>query len=208
MSGGGPVRHLWARKCLRWRDSGSRHGSSRWVAAANTTPRRNERHVRDTHRINHPPLLARGPVTTPLSGLASALRLSSPTPNDSGTLRVGELHNNFPTVDAKPPYSEHFARDFGGATLGIALLPAIAVVSPQTVFVIPATLAYSVCSIPHFFFHLTHLDGISTPEAIGLNTVNALGALLGLTTIVLSWATRSLRPGRSADAPNVSSTTP
>ena len=51
---------------------------------------------------------------------------------------------------------------------------------------IPATLAYSVYSIPHFF-QPTHLDGISTPEAIGLTTANALGALLGLTTIVHSW---------------------
>jgi hypothetical protein len=118
------------------------------------------------------------------------------------------FYNNFPTVDANPPYSEHFARDFGGATLGIALFLAIAVVSPRAVFVIPATLGYSVYSIPHFFFHLTHIDAISTPEAIGLTTANALGALLGLTTIVLSWATRSLRPGTIADTPNVSSTTP
>ena len=81
------------------------------------------------------------------------------------------FYNNFPTVEATPPYSEHFARDFGGATLGIAVLLAIALVSPRAVFVIPATLAYSVYSIPHFFFHLTHLDEISTPEAIGLTTV-------------------------------------
>ena len=41
----------------------------------------------------------------------------------------------FPTVDPTPPYSEHYARDFGGATLGIALVLAIALISPP----IPST---------------------------------------------------------------------
>lgn len=93
---------------------------------------------------------------------------------------------HFPTVDLTPPFSEHYARDFGGATLGIALLLGVALVSARAEFVIPAALSYSVFSIPHFFFHLEHLQGVPTAEAIALTTANAAVALLSLAVVVLT----------------------
>jgi hypothetical protein len=92
----------------------------------------------------------------------------------------------FPTVDLTPPFSEHYARDFGGATLGIALVLAIALVSPRAVFIVPATLAYTLYSIPHFIYHVQHLEGASTPEAIALTAANALAALMGLGIVALT----------------------
>ena len=96
------------------------------------------------------------------------------------------FYEHFPTVDLTPPFSEHYARDFGGATLGIALLLGIALVAPRTAYVIPAALAYSVFAVPHFVFHLEHLETASTGQAVFLTSANAAVALLGLLTVVLA----------------------
>lgn len=92
----------------------------------------------------------------------------------------------FPTVDLTPPLSEHYARDFGGATLGIALLLGIALVRPRAHFVIPAALAFSVFSVPHFVYHVTHLEGATLGEAIALSAANASVALLGLAVVLVT----------------------
>ncbi|RII20498.1 hypothetical protein DSC45_04660 [Streptomyces sp. YIM 130001] len=96
------------------------------------------------------------------------------------------FYRNFPTVDLTPPFSEHYARDFGGATLGIALLLGIAFVKPKAHFVVPASLAYSLFSVPHFFYHLAHLEGATIGEAITLTAANAIVALLGIAIIVVT----------------------
>ncbi|PJJ65654.1 hypothetical protein [Compostimonas suwonensis] len=96
------------------------------------------------------------------------------------------FYDDFPTVDLTPPFSEHYARDFGGATLGIALLLGFALIVPRAVFVIPAAVAYSMFSIPHFFFHLAHLEHATAGEAVLLTSGNAVVALLGLGVILLT----------------------
>lgn len=94
------------------------------------------------------------------------------------------FYDNFPTVDLTPPLSEHYARDFGWATLGIALLLGIAFCVPKTHFVVPAAAAFSVFAVPHFFFHLGHLHGATTAEAVALTSANAVVAVLGIAVIV------------------------
>jgi hypothetical protein len=101
------------------------------------------------------------------------------------------FYRNFPTVDLTPPFSEHYARDFGGATLGIAALLVVAAIRPRGGFVLPATIAYSVFAIPHFIFHLEHLEGASLGQAVLLTTANAAVALLGVLVIVLTVVRRS-----------------
>ena len=96
------------------------------------------------------------------------------------------FYNNFPTVDLTPPFSEHYARDFGGATLGIALLLAIAIIKPRTHFVVPAALAFSVFAVPHFFFHLTHMEAASPSQKVFLTVANSFVAIIGLLAIVLA----------------------
>jgi hypothetical protein len=107
------------------------------------------------------------------------------------------FYATFPTVDLTPPFSEHYARDFGGATLGIALLLGIALVKPRAHFVLPAALTYEVYSIPHFVFHLTHLEHATTAEAVALTAANAAVMLLGLFAVLLVLA-RDRRFGGSA----------
>ncbi|MGK5741251.1 hypothetical protein [Micromonospora sp. URMC 103] len=96
------------------------------------------------------------------------------------------FYDNFPTVTLNPPFSEHYARDFGGATLGLAVVLGIALAVPRAAFTIPAAAAFSTFAIPHFFFHLTHLDHATVGEAVFLTTGNAVVALLGLLVIVLT----------------------
>jgi hypothetical protein len=96
------------------------------------------------------------------------------------------FYRYFPTVDLTPPFSEHYARDFGGATLGIAIILGVALVVPRPAFAIPAALAFVAFAIPHFFFHQEHLAMATPSEAVLLTTGNAVVALLGLLVIVLS----------------------
>src|SRR4051812_30483933 len=95
------------------------------------------------------------------------------------------FYEDFPTVDLTPPFSEHYARDFGGATLGLAVLLGIALVVPRIEFALPALLAYEVYAIPHLVFHLGHLEHATPAQAIGLTASNAAVALLGLVGIAL-----------------------
>lgn len=101
------------------------------------------------------------------------------------------FYRYFPTVDLTPPFSEHYARDFGGATLGIAALLVVAVIRPRGAFVLPAAIAYSVFSIPHFVFHLEHLAGATAPQAVFLVAGNAAVAALGVLVIVATVVRRS-----------------
>ena len=96
------------------------------------------------------------------------------------------FYENFPTVDLTPPFSEHYARDFGGATLGIAFLLVLAVVRPKTYFVVPAAVAYEIFAIPHFVFHALHLEHATGFESVMLNLLNGLVVLVALAAIVLA----------------------
>ncbi|MCR6489590.1 hypothetical protein M8542_42925 [Amycolatopsis sp. OK19-0408] len=96
------------------------------------------------------------------------------------------FYEHFPTVDLNPPFSEHYAHDFGGATLGIALLLAIALVKPKTHFVVPAALAFSVWQVPHFCYHLLHTEPPTTGMTVFLHTANGVVALLGLAPVLLA----------------------
>jgi hypothetical protein len=107
------------------------------------------------------------------------------------------FYRYFPTVDLTPPFSEHYARDFGGATLGIALLLGIALWRPQEHFVIPAAAAFSIFAVPHFFYHLANLEGATVGEAILLTTGNAVVALLGIAVVLVTIA-RDRRAQREA----------
>lgn len=94
------------------------------------------------------------------------------------------FYRHFPTVDLTPPFSEHFARDFGGATLGIAVLVGIALCAPRSRFTLPAAVAFSVFAVPHFFFHLLHRDGLNVGQQVALTTANAVVALFGVGVVV------------------------
>lgn len=75
------------------------------------------------------------------------------------------FYADVPTVDLTPPFSEHLMRDFGGATLGLALVLAAAGIWLERRLVVVALLAYLAFAVPHLAFHLGHLHGASDVEA-------------------------------------------
>ncbi|MFD9669087.1 hypothetical protein ACFWAY_47300 [Rhodococcus sp. NPDC059968] len=50
----------------------------------------------------------------------------------------------------------------------------------------PTALAFSVFAIPHFYYHLHHLAGTTTFEAIALTSLNLLVAALGIVIIPIT----------------------
>jgi hypothetical protein len=90
-----------------------------------------------------------------------------------------------PTADLTP-YSEHPFRDFGGATLGLAVVLGAATVWTQTRLVTVALLAYLAFSVPHLAFHLAHVSDGDGPAdtAMVIGLVGSVLLPLALLTIV------------------------
>jgi hypothetical protein len=111
------------------------------------------------------------------------------------------FYASFPTVDLTPPFSEHYARDFGGTSLGIGIILLVALIRPEPLLVLPASLAYTVFAIPHFVFHLGHLEGTTGFEAIALTAANAGVALIGV--LQVAWSVVRMRRERRLRDPAV-----
>lgn len=107
------------------------------------------------------------------------------------------FYRNFPTVSLTPPYSEHFLRDFGGATLALGLVIAAAAVWLDKRLVMVALLAYLVFAIPHLCFHLAHLRDASQTQVTFL--LLSLGNSVLLPVALLVLAPRALRVAPTAE---------
>lgn len=97
------------------------------------------------------------------------------------------FYENFPGVALTPPFAEHYARDFGGATLGLAIVLSAAVILPRSVLVIPALLGMLAFAIPHAWFHLHHLEH-ATPDVAVVTLLMTVGqpvATLALLVLAL-----------------------
>ena len=104
-----------------------------------------------------------------------------------------------PTVDLTPPYSEHLFRDFGGATLSLAIVLTAAAVWLERRLVVVSLSSYLAFAVPHMVFHLGHLDGASTLAAIALVVVLIGGVLLPFALLVLALRARQQTPARDED---------
>jgi hypothetical protein len=96
------------------------------------------------------------------------------------------FYSDVPTVDLTPPFSEHLFRDFGGATLGLAVVLIAAAVWTERRLVVVALLAYLAFSAPHLVFHLGHLDGAGASAATALVVVLAASVMLPLALLVVA----------------------
>jgi hypothetical protein len=94
------------------------------------------------------------------------------------------FYADVPTVDVTPPFSEHLFRDFGAATLGLAVVLVAATVWTERRLVVVALLAYLAFSAPHLVFHLGHLHGLSGPAATVLVVLLAGSVALPLALLV------------------------
>ena len=109
------------------------------------------------------------------------------------------FYADVPTVDLTPPYSEHLMRDFGGATLGLAVVLAAAALRPERRTSVVALLAYLAFAAPHLVFHAGHLHGATPVEAVAL--VVLLGASVVGPLVLLAVALLGPFPEGAAQEP-------
>jgi hypothetical protein len=88
-------------------------------------------------------------------------------------------------VSALPPYNEHLERDFGAASLGLAVLAALAAVWMEKRVIQAAAITLFVAGLPHLAYHLTTTGHYSTGDNIASVTGLALDALLPLAILYL-----------------------
>ena len=110
--------------------------------------------------------------------------------------------DHFPTVSLTPPFAEHYARDFGGASIGIGVVLLAAAIVPRTVLVIPALLGVTAFGIPHFVFHLHHLEHATSGDVAFLVTSTGLAAWVPPLLLVLA-VVRMVRDRRRLRHPAV-----
>jgi len=112
------------------------------------------------------------------------------------------FYADFPGVSLTPPFAEHYARDYGGATLGTAIVLTAGTVFPRSVLVIPALLSVLAFALPHAWFHLHHVDDASPAVATVtlLMTVGQPVAALALLVVALVRLRRERRPGPTMEA--------
>jgi hypothetical protein len=107
------------------------------------------------------------------------------------TLAPRSFYDGFPVgrgwVELLPPFNEHLIRDVGGFYLAFAVLFAWAAVTPARALVVPVCVAWAGFSLLHGVFHVLHLDGFSTGDAIV--EVGSLAAVLVLPLLAI-WVVR------------------
>ena len=106
----------------------------------------------------------------------------------------GSFYRDFPTVSLTPPFSEHLMRDFGGASIGLAVVVTAAAIWMDSRLVVVALVAYLAYSVPHLAFHLSHLHD-ATPADVTF-IVLSLGGSVVLPATVLALALLDARRRR------------
>ena len=131
-----------------------------------------------------------------LAGVA----LTALLPGLQATLAPQGFYSGFPLgrgwVELLPPYNEHLTRDVGAFYLAFALLFAWAAVTLQRPLITPLAVAWTVFSLLHAWFHITHLDGFSTGDAIAQTA-----GLLAVIALPVLTVVRTPRSGRRARPP-------
>ncbi|MBE2317513.1 hypothetical protein DVA67_016135 [Solirubrobacter sp. CPCC 204708] len=104
----------------------------------------------------------------------AAVAVSALLPGLEGTLGPSSFYASFPLgrgwVELLPPYNEHLIRDVGGFYLAFAILFAWAAVTLARALIVPLCVAWTASAALHAYFHITHLDGFSTGDAIAQTT--------------------------------------
>ncbi len=122
------------------------------------------------------------------------------------------FYDTFPTGPAEwvspiPPFNEHLLRDFGAAGLGLATLAVLAAVWLERRLVQATAIAFLVSSLPHFAYHLTTTDRLSTADNV--QSLARAAAAPALVSLGLLWASRSgPRAGGPSPPPAASSEAP
>ena len=97
-------------------------------------------------------------------------------------------------VSVLPPYNEHLERDFGAAQLGLAVLAALAALWMEQRVIQAAAISIAVAAVPHFVYHLTTTEALSTGDNIASLVGLALYFLVPLAVLYLARERAQGRP--------------
>jgi hypothetical protein len=108
--------------------------------------------------------------TAAVRAALALLAVSAAATGLPAALAPRRFYDGFPFVaswvDRLPPYNEHLVTDVGGFYLAFAVLFAWAAVRPHRALVVPLCVAWSVAAAIHLAFHVTHLHGFGTADAV------------------------------------------
>jgi hypothetical protein len=109
------------------------------------------------------------------------------------------FYDDFPSgrhwVSIDGPYNEHLVRDFGAMNLAMGVVAIGAVLAASLVAARIAAAAWVVFSVPHFVYHLRHLQHYETADKVG--NVTSLGFAVLLALVAL-WSTFRRSPDPTA----------
>lgn len=88
-------------------------------------------------------------------------------------------------VKLLPPYNEHLITDVGGLYLGFSLMLVWATIKPSRQLVVPLCWGWIIAQALHFAFHIGHLTGFTTSQAVGQTIGLGLYVLIALVPIVM-----------------------
>ena len=91
-------------------------------------------------------------------------------------------------VSVDGPFNEHLVRDVGALNLALVVVLVAAVLAGGTTLVRVAAAASLVWSLPHFVYHLGHLDGLATASDKVANVVGLGLAVVG--PAIVLWLSR------------------
>ena len=88
-------------------------------------------------------------------------------------------------VQLLPPYNEHLITDIGGLYLGFGVMFIWAMFQPSRQLIVPVCTGWIVAQVLHFAFHISHLTGFTTPEALGQQIGLAFYLLVAIIPIAM-----------------------
>ena len=114
------------------------------------------------------------------------------------------FYNDFPGrgrhwVSALPPYNEHLLRDFGAASLAIAVFLIGAAIVLERRLVQVALIAFLAYSVPHLAYHLTTTEHYSTGDNLG--SLGGFVVTIGLAIALLALTREAREPTPASAAP-------
>ena len=89
-------------------------------------------------------------------------------------------------VLAFPPYNEHLVRDVGGLTHSLAVLLVFAAIILERRLIQAVSVAAMVYAVPHFAFHVAHLEEWSTGDQVAGTVALVLFMAIPLVLLLLA----------------------
>jgi hypothetical protein len=126
--------------------------------------------------------------------IAAVLALSAADVGFWAEFAPRSFYDSFPLaghhwVSVLGPYNEHMTRDVGGLYLGLLVISAWVVLRPRTEAFAMVGAGWLAFSVPHFTYHMFHLDMFGTADKIG--NIVTLGGTVILAALLLLPTARS-----------------